>query len=168
MHISTTESILQWPHFDAFPSLRQDVKPIFAIEQSRQPMAIPPNPTYPHIDTETLSAILAAFESNVNFWYPTLSQSQLEKVRAVLEDGVPDDDTVQCCLTLLIMALGCVSRAVTNLRAARKYNEDEDEKQRRVRLARMGHDYFQLAMKKIHVVHLDVSSASTQCLLFTA
>lgn len=167
MHISTTESILQWPHFDVFPSLREDVKPIFSLEQGRPPMVISQNPMYPYVDTETVNGILDAFQRNVNFWYPTLSQGQMERVKEVLERGVPGDESVLCCLALLIMALGCVSQAATSLRAAETNGEVDEEKQWRIRRARMGDAYFQLALKKLHIVHLDVTSESTQCLFFT-
>ena len=167
MHISTTESILQWPHFDVLPSLREDVKPIFSLEQGRSPMVISQNPMYPYVDSETVNGILEAFQRNVNFWYPTLSQSQVERVKAVLEGGVPSDESVLSCLTLLIMALGCASQAATSLRAAEINAEVEGEKQWRLRRSRMGNVYFQLALKKLHLVHLDVSSESTQCLFFT-
>lgn len=130
-------------------------------------MVISQNPMYPYVDTETVEGILEAFQKNVNFWYPTLSQSQMEKVRGVLEGGVPADESVLCCLTLLIMALGCVSQAATSLREAENHGEVEEEKQWRIRRAKMGNVYFQLALKKLHIVHLDVSSESTQCLFFT-
>lgn len=167
MHISTTESILQWPHFDVFPSLREDVKPIFSLERGRPPMVISQNPMYPYVDTETVEDVLDAFQKNVNFWYPTLSQSQMQRVKTVLRGGVPSEESVLCCLTLLIMALGCVSQAATSLRAAETNGEVEEEKQWRLRRARMGNVYFQLALKKLHIVHLDISSESTQCLFFT-
>lgn len=123
---------------------------------------------YPYVDADGIASILASFEKNVNFWYPTMSQSQLDRIRITLEDGVPAEDTVQCCLALLTMALGCVSQAVTRLRSANQLGDYEEDKQKRIQGVKMAHVYFQLALKKLHIIHLEVSSESTQCLFFTA
>ncbi|KAM5369400.1 hypothetical protein ACJZ2D_009014 [Fusarium nematophilum] len=166
MHISTTESILQWPHFDIFPLLRNDSTSIFDLEQSRAPLTISSNPIYPYVDPEDMNLILTSFERNVNFWYPTMSQSQLHKIRATLENGVPAEDSVHCCLSLLTLALGCASQAIADLRFSSTF--EGSEKERRLRSRKMGNVYFQLALKKIHVAHLEVNSESTQCLFFAA
>ncbi|KAJ4264402.1 hypothetical protein NW762_005601 [Fusarium torreyae] len=166
MHTSTTESVLQWPHFDIFPLLRHDGESIFHLEQSRTPLPVAANPMYPYVDAEDIVAILEAFERNVNFWYPSMSQAQLVDIRATLQNGMPAEDTVHSCLCLLTLALGCASQAAEDLRFLSE--PDIAEKDKRVRKRKLGDIYFQLALKKLHVAHLQVDSESTQCLFFTA
>lgn len=166
MHTSTTESILQWPHFDVFPQLRSDGVSIFHLEQSRTPLAVTSNPIYPYVDVDAINSILDSFEHNVNFWYPTMSQTQLQAIRSTMENGVPAEDTVHCCLCLLTLALGCASQSVAGLRFAT--GSEDGEKGKRLRKRKMGDVYFQLALKKIHVAHLQVDSETTQCLFFAA
>lgn len=166
MHTSTTESILQWPHFDVFPLLRHEGESIFYLEQSRTPLIIAPNPMYPYVDSEDITSMLEAFERNVNFWYPSMSQEQLNSIRTTLQNGMPAEDTVHSCLCLLTLALGCASQAAEDLRFTTE--PDASEKDRRLRKRKLGDIYFHLALKKLHVVHLQVDSQSTQCLFFTA
>ncbi|KAK2474374.1 hypothetical protein H9L39_14334 [Fusarium oxysporum f. sp. albedinis] len=166
MHTSTTESILQWPHFDVFPLLRHDGDSIFYLEQARPPLAVASNPMYPYVDAEDITSMLEAFERNINFWYPSMSQEQLGNLRATLQTGMPSEDTVHSCLCLLTLALGCASQAAEDLRFTAE--PDAAEKDRRLRKRKLGDIYFQLALKKLHVAHLQVDSESTQCLFFTA
>ncbi|KAF5024443.1 hypothetical protein F66182_3529 [Fusarium sp. NRRL 66182] len=166
MHTSTTESILQWPHFDVFPLLRHDGETIFHLEQSRTPLSVAANPMYPYVDTEDIASVLKAFERNINFWYPSMSQAQLISIRATIHNGMPAEDTVHSCLCLLTLALGCASQAAEDLRFVD--NLESAEKDKRLRRRKLGDIYFQLALKKLHVVHLQVDSESTQCLFFTA
>ncbi|KAF4969031.1 hypothetical protein FSARC_3685 [Fusarium sarcochroum] len=166
MHTSTTESVLQWPHFDVFPLLRHDGESIFHLEQSRTPLSVAANPMYPYVDAEDIYAILEAFERNVNFWYPSMSQAQLDRTRATLQNGMPAEDTVHSCLCLLTLALGCASQAAEDLRFLSE--PDAVEKEKKARKRKLGDIYFQLALKKLHVAHLQVDSESTQCLFFTA
>ncbi|KAK2674381.1 Zn(2)-C6 fungal-type DNA-binding domain [Fusarium oxysporum f. sp. vasinfectum] len=166
MHTSTTESILQWPHFDVFPLLRHDGDSIFYLEQARPPLAVASNPMYPYVDAEDITSMLEAFERNINFWYPSMSQEQLGNLRATLQTGMPSEDTVHSCLCLLTLALGCASQAAEDLRFTAE--PDAAEKDRRLRKRKLGDIYFQLALKKLHVAHLQVDSGSTQCLFFTA
>ncbi|KAH7154001.1 hypothetical protein DER46DRAFT_627941 [Fusarium sp. MPI-SDFR-AT-0072] len=166
MHTSTTESILQWPHFDVFPLLRHDGDSIFYLEQARPPLAVASNPMYPYVDAEDITSMLEAFERNINFWYPSMSQEQLGNIRATLQNGMPSEDTVHSCLCLLTLALGCASQAAEDLRFTAE--PDAAEKDRRLRKRKLGDIYFQLALKKLHVAHLQVDSESTQCLFFTA
>ncbi|RBQ79950.1 hypothetical protein FVER14953_21102 [Fusarium verticillioides] len=141
MHTSTTESILQWPHFDVFPLLRHDGDSIFYLEQARPPLTVASNPMYPYVDAEDITSMLEAFERNINFWYPSMSQEQLGNIR-------------------------CASQAAEDLRFTAE--PDATEKDRRLRKRKLGDIYFQLALKKLHVAHLQVDSQSTQCLFFTA
>ncbi|KAH7133776.1 hypothetical protein EDB81DRAFT_845236 [Dactylonectria macrodidyma] len=166
MHTSTTESILQWPHFDVFPSLRTDHNSIFHLEQSRSILPIRPNAMYPYVSIDDIDAILDAFERNLNFWYPTMSQDQLRRIRLSLQAGVPSDDSVEACLTLLTMALGCASQTVEGLAAGQVLTKEEARK--RLMKRRMGDIYFECALKKLYVAHLHTNSEATQCLFFAA
>lgn len=170
MHTSTTESVLQWPHFDVFPSLRKDYISIFELEQSRPSIKMQPTSImYPVVSEDETDGILGAFQNNVNFWYPTLSRHQLDKVRLMVKcfnAGVAEEYTVDTCLALLTMALGCASETITGLVSGTPLTEKESA--RRVSRREMGDVYFEHAMRRLHVVHMDVGSTATQCLFFAA
>lgn len=175
MHTSTTESVLQWPHFDVFPSLRNDYVSIFELEQSRPPIKMRPSAImYPFVTDDEMDSILDAFQHGVNFWYPTMSRHQLEKVRLTVKcfnAGVAEEQSVEACLAFLTMALGCASQAVAGLAssspAAAAALSDDDLKHRSQR-REMADLYFDHALRRLHVVHMDVGSTATQCLFFAA
>ena len=166
MHTSTTQSILQWPHFDVFPSLRAYDISIFHLEQKRDQLTTRSNLIYPYIAMEDIDSILDSFEHSINSWYPTMSQSQLHKIRAMLNSGVPPDDSVDGCITLLTMALGCANQVTAGLATGPFLTQSEER--RRILKRKMGDIYFQSALKMIYVAHLDISSTATQCLFFVA
>lgn len=171
MHTSTTESVLQWPHFDVFPSLRNDYVSIFELEQSRTPLKLRSGPTtvYPYVTAEQIEATLESFQHNVNFWYPTMSRNQLDKARLMakmLNAGIPEENSIEACLAHLTMALGCASQTIAGLASGTL--PSEEELMRRAKLREMGDLYFETALKTLHVVHMDVGSTATQCLFFTA
>lgn len=170
MHTSTTESVLQWPHFDVFPSLRNDYVPIFELEQSRSSIQMKPmSLLYPPVSDQEIDDILEAFQRHVNFWYPTLSRKQLDKVRLVvkcLNPGVADEYTAQSCLALLTMALGCASQAVAGLVSGASLSAAQVKV--RAQHRETGDLYFDHALKRLHVAHMDVGSEAAQCLFFTA
>lgn len=168
MHTSTTESVLQWPHFDVLPSLRRHYVSIFELEQSRPPFQMrPPSIVYPFVSDEETDAILEAFQNNVNFWYPTLTRQQLDDVRLMAKcfnAGVAEEYTVESCLALMTMALGCASQTVAGLVSVKGLSEEEVR--RRSKQRDMGDVYFEHALKRLHVVHMALGSTSTQCLFF--
>ena len=166
MHTSTTESVLQWHHFDVFPSLRDDYKSIFHLEHSRSSLKLSSSTPFPYLHHDDLSSILESFEHNVNFWYPTVSQRQLEIIHSILATGAPTDNSVQTCLALLVMALGCASQVTSNLTSAESFSAEETR--RRGTRRHMGDIYFEGALKKLYVAHLTLSSTATQCLFFVA
>ncbi|KAI5458541.1 hypothetical protein BGZ63DRAFT_391585 [Mariannaea sp. PMI_226] len=167
MHTSTTESLLQWPHFDPYPSLRTDHTSIFHLEQSRSPLKMRPTTMYPYVAMEEIDSILDSFQHNVNFWYPTMSQSQIQKIRSTMESGVPPEDTVDACLTLLTLALGCASQIISGLRRDAD-TLSEDEIRKRLLKRNLADIYFESALRKMHAAHLSVNSEATQCLFFAA
>ncbi|KAK1538744.1 C6 zinc finger domain-containing protein [Colletotrichum costaricense] len=166
MHTSTTESVLQWPHFDAFPNMRDGYVPIFHLEQSRPAVKTRATPVYPYVTAEDIDEIIESFEHTINFWYPTMSRNQLEQVRNLIADGIPEGDSILVCLALLTMALGCVGLVTTGLASTSSLSE-EDRKRRASKRA-MGDMYFDSVLKKLHVVHTNVGSTATHCLFFTA
>ncbi|KAL1878129.1 hypothetical protein VTK73DRAFT_8009 [Phialemonium thermophilum] len=171
MHTSTTESVLQWPHFDAFPSLREDYVSIFDLEQSRLPFLTRGTPVCPYASPEDVDAILDAFGHAVNFWYPTLSRDQLHRARTAVVTtwGFEENDNdAEGCLALLTMALGCASQVVSGLVSGGGAALSDDERKRRAARRAMGDMYFDRVLKKLHVVHTDVSPTAAHCLFFVA
>jgi hypothetical protein len=166
-HTSTTESVLSWPHFDAFHSLRDNYVSIFHLEQSRSRIRTRPSIMHPYVTPEDVDSILASFSRAVNFWYPTMSQDQLAKVRATVNSGSFDEEGPSACLALLTMALGCASQVISGLTAGTSTLTDEETKRRASRRA-MGDAYFDSALKKLYVAHTDVSATATHCLFFGA
>ncbi|KAG5949932.1 hypothetical protein E4U53_005631 [Claviceps sorghi] len=162
MHTSTTESVLSWHHFDGFPSLRNDYSPIFQLEQSRSSLPIKQSTIYPFVASDEVDSILESFEHNVNFWYPTMSRRQIEQTRSLINSGVTLEDSIDACVALLTMALGCASQVTTDMENAS--SESEQDARRRISRRQMGDVYFNAALKKVYVSHLDVTSLSAQCL----
>lgn len=165
MHTSTTESILQWPHFDVFPSLRNDYVSIFQLEQSRSPFRIRNTIMYPYVTAKDVDDILDSFEHAVNFWYPTMSRSQLDQARAAMTTG-NFEDGAGGCLALLTMALGCASQVTSGLTPG--VSLGEDEMKRRSESRSMGDMYFESVLRKLHVAHMDVNATAAHCLFFVA
>ncbi|EGO52035.1 hypothetical protein NEUTE1DRAFT_149656 [Neurospora tetrasperma FGSC 2508] len=166
-HTSTTESILQWPHFDVFPSLRKDYTSIFHLEQSRPCIKTKKGNIHPYVTEEEVDSILDAFAHAVNFWYPTTSSNQLQNARALITNGnFEDNDELRVCLALLVMALGCASKVTAGLMESAAV--PESERRRRATYRATGDMYFESALKKLYVAHMDVSSMATQCLFFVA
>ncbi|KAJ3497223.1 hypothetical protein NLG97_g2068 [Lecanicillium saksenae] len=168
MHTSTTEAVLQWHHFDVLPTLRTGFESIFHLERSRPPLVVSHVTLFPYLSQDELSEILRSFEDNVNFWYPTASQGQLRMVRSVLGAGAPEKDSLESCLALLVMALGCASQATSNLDAGDGSLLAADAAKKRAARRKMGDVYFGGALKKLHIVHLSLSSTAAQCLFFVA
>ena len=170
MHTSNTESILQWPHFDGFPSLRNDYKSNFRLEQERSPVKTNSRSVYPYISPEETDSILQSFQRTVNFWYPTLSTSHLETARCMVNSGSFEGDSVEVCLSLLIMALGCASEVVSGELGETTSGTDTTDKQRSVSTRRrgLGAIYFNSALKRLHFTSLEVTSATAHCLFFAA
>ncbi|KAK9776135.1 putative C6 zinc finger domain-containing protein [Seiridium cardinale] len=169
LHTSTTESILSWSYFDAFPSIRQNYTSIFQLEQSRPSLLMRTNSMYPYLSPVDLDAILNSFQGAVNFWYPILSLSQLENTRSLVAQGLLEStDLVGSCCAQLIMALGCAGEVVRGL----VYSEDtitnrEEVEFRRARKA-MGDLYFDGALRAMHMVHSEMSCMAVQSVFFAA
>ena len=166
MHTSTTESVLQWPHFDVFPSLRTEYQSIFHLERSRPPLQLTDSTLFPYLDAGGLFRILASFEQHVNFWYPTVSQSQLQRTKEIMREGPPSEESLDSCLALLILALGCASQVTSDLTSPDAFSTAEVAKREETR--RIGDVYFKGALRKLHIAHLSLNSTAAQCLFFIA
>jgi hypothetical protein len=164
-HTSTTESVLHWPHFDVFPSLRQNYVPVFNIEQSRSPVSERPTSMFPYVGSEDLRQIILSFQYNINFWYPTMSYAKINDLRLIVAEGNVGYDTPSC-LALLVLALGCASQSVEKMYDGDELNRmDTDYPRSRRSMAEM---YFDGVLKKVHVAHMEMSTAATQALFFVA
>ncbi|KAI1082525.1 putative C6 transcription factor [Whalleya microplaca] len=169
LHTSTTESILSWSYFDAFPSLRQNYVSIFQLEQSRSRLPIRMNSMDPYLSSVDLDSVLSAFQQGVNFWYPTLSLTQLDAVRTVVAQGLLDstDPTSSCCAQL-VMALGCASDVASGLMGREDVPASREEGEYNSARRTMADVYFDGAIKMMPTAHTDMTCTAVQCLFFTA
>jgi len=166
MHTSATETVLQWPHFNVFPALRDGYISIFQLEQARMPVRMATSQSYPYVATEDIERILSSFEHTVNFWYPTMSRRQLDRVRTNMTADTPEEDVASVCLALLTMALGCASHTVAGLTSPEPLSDDDLRQKATWR--EMGDAYFNSAMTRLPAAHTGVSSTATHCLFFVA
>lgn len=127
-------------------------------------MPIKQSTIYPYVTAEDVDSIMLSFQKNVNSWYPTMSQRQVERTKTLLNSGVTPEDTVDACLALLTMALGCASQVTADLEGTNTLSDHETR--RRASRRQMGDVYFDAALKKAYVTHLEVSSTSAQCLFY--
>ncbi|KAK0748481.1 hypothetical protein B0T21DRAFT_324209 [Apiosordaria backusii] len=170
-HTSTTESVLHWPHFDAFPSLRQQYISIFQLEKSRVPLTVRPRRSQdplPSVKNHEVDAVLDSFSQNANFWYPTMSQGQLVAIKhTILSGSYEEKDCPETCLALLTMALGYASQVTSGLANTSMTPNQEDIEDKTSKRSK-GDMFFERALRMLYVAHTDASSTATQCLFFTA
>jgi len=166
LHTSSTESILDWPHFDSYAEIRQGQSvSIFNLEQARPPMSGSwQTPMLPYADATEIDKVIQAFQQNINFWYPTMAKSMIEPLKSKLSTGELGNDC-DSCLALLMMALGCACEATTSafLDASDSTQLDLPPRRRRI-----GDMYFDCAVTRVHVAYQEVSRSALHCLLFTA
>ncbi|KAL3419998.1 C6 zinc finger domain-containing protein [Phlyctema vagabunda] len=162
-HTSATESVLEWPYFDHFPSIRQNYVSIFGLEQSRPPISERPTARIPYVSGQDLNSIIDAFQHSVNFWYPTMSTRKRNYLRSRIIEGY-EDNTTTTCLAFLMMALGCASQSVARTFDVHDPEALNDQQSTKA----MADMYFDGALKRIHVAQMEISSTANQCLLFVA
>lgn len=165
LHTSTTESVLDWPHFDIFPSIRQNYIPIFQLEKSRLPLTTMASAAVPYLRADEVQQVVDAFQSSINFFYPTMLKDKLVAVQNLVLSGNLDD-SVSSCISLLVMALGCASRVVNLLFNAPALSTESSEYQLSQR--RLAEIYFDGVLKRLYATQLEISTESTQCLFFVA
>ena len=162
-HTSATESVLEWPQFDEFSSLRELYSPIFRLEQLRAPLVARHTEVTPYLSNEEIRQIIQSFQSSVNFIYPTMAKDKLDTIQLRAMSG-NFDHSVESCLTLLVLALGCASQSVSILFHNPNLSQaDKNYQQARRGLAEM---FFDSVLKRIYLAHLHVTQEATQCLFF--
>lgn len=93
-------------------------------------------------------SLVSAFMEQIHIWYPVLhAQYNTEFVQAITSCFPP---SVGSCLSLLILAIGCVAECETIMEAVRR---------------RAGAIYIQASMEMLPCVFTDSSPRGTQCLL---
>jgi hypothetical protein len=165
LHTSTTESVLDWPHFDIFPSIRQNYIPIFQLEKSRSSLRTMTSTSVPYLRADEVQQVVEAFQSSINFFYPTMLKDKLLAVQHLVLSGNLDD-SVSSCISLLVMALGCASQVVSLLFNAEALTPESLEYQLSQR--RLAEIYFDGVLKRLYTTQLEISTESTQCLFFVA
>lgn len=165
LHTSTTESVLDWPHFDIFPSIRQNYIPIFQLEKTRSSLRTMTSTSVPYLRADEVQQVVEAFQSSINFFYPTMLKDKLLAVQHLVLSGNLDD-SVSSCISLLVMALGCASQVVSLLFNAEALTPESLEYQLSQR--RLAEIYFDGVLKRLYTIQLEISTESTQCLFFVA
>ena len=166
LHTSATESILKWPNFDAFPSLRfEEGVSVFHLEHLRPPVLEKPTAMYPYVSGDVVEQIIEAFQQNINFWYPTLSKDKVQDLTAKITSG-DLDQSCNSCLALLLMALGCACDSIATVFKGGDVDMEDSEHQQQRR--RMAESYFDGAMKRLHTASFEISTDAAQCFLFTS
>ncbi|KFY49128.1 hypothetical protein V495_00716 [Pseudogymnoascus sp. VKM F-4514 (FW-929)] len=165
LHTSTTESVLDWPHFDIFPSIGQNYTPIFQLEKSRPPLTTMTSAAVPYLRADEVQQVIEAFQSSINFFYPTMLKDKLVAVQNLVLSGNLDD-SVSSCISLLVMALGCASQVVSLLFNTSALTSQSLEYQ--ISQRRLAEVYFDGVLKRLHTTQLEISTESTQCLFFVA
>ncbi len=166
-HISATEDFLLSSLFAApFPSLRQQVKPIFQLENHCPPIPFHPRSIRPVFTTEEAGHLLSSFQANVNFWYPIVSKATLQNLFDRAQNGFIDNSCDDCA-ALLVMALGAASEFV-NLVHNHDGPHDFESRQHQSELMAMASVCFDEAMKLLTVAYMEISTRSTQCIFLAA
>jgi hypothetical protein len=169
LHNSTTESILSWPYFEAFSSIRQNYVSIFQLEQSRPGLTLGAEPTYPILSEDRLDAVLDSFQETVNFWYPTMSMSRLGHERQLISQGNTEDTSgVDLCSARLVMALGCAGQVVRGAFYREDVTASREELEFKQAERALAEQYFGGALELMHHVNSEMSCSAVQCLFFTA
>jgi len=119
----------------------------------------------PYVNSTDIDKVVASFEHSINFWYPTVSQETLKATRSQMSSGHVDDNT-SSCLSFLIMALGCASQSTAGM--SHGVNFSNDELDYRVSRKSMADMYFDGLLKKLHIVHMEMSATAVQCLFLVA
>ncbi|PGH14336.1 hypothetical protein AJ79_03158 [Helicocarpus griseus UAMH5409] len=164
-HASTTESILAWPHFDNFQSLRDDhTLSVFHLENSRSSLPQRPTAMQPYVSRYDIEKLSQSFSRNINFWYPTMTRGKLRELQQKICAGHLDD-SIESCLALLIMALGAASDRISFHISGNQLNAEEAENlsQRKI----ISELYFDSALKKIYVAHFECTIDAVHCLFFS-
>lgn len=116
---------------------------------------------YPYMSSDDMSSITESFKRNVNFWYPTMSNAKIRALEIMVAHGELGSSTTST-LALLTLALGCASQYIETYYCTELSNDMglQDDRSR-ISMANM---YFDGVLKNIHIAHMEMTSAATQCL----
>lgn len=116
---------------------------------------------YPFIGSDDFNSIAQSFKRNVNFWYPTMSIANIHELdlRVSHEDSGSGTTSI---LSLLVSALGCASQHIETYYLANFSSENETYCDKSWKS--MADMYFDRVLKNIHVAHIEMTPAATQCL----
>ncbi|KAG4026273.1 hypothetical protein MFRU_042g00020 [Monilinia fructicola] len=165
-HTSATESILSWQLFDVFPSIRQNYTSIFHLEQAIMPITGKLSTLNPYVVSPELDHILESFQTNVNFWYPVMSNDKRNQLRKHILLRKLEQPTTSSVLALLMIALGCASQSIVNIAVPRDLTPDEIDYYKGRKL--MADACFDEVLTKLYIPHTEMSSNAVQCLFYTA
>lgn len=154
--------MLQWPIFDTFPQLRQNVLSTHVLEASRAPIELSPLMQYPYALPSEVDRIIDTFQRNVNFWMPTISLYRINQVREIVLSR-RNDLTCDVCIAMLVMALGWACEYVEQ----KLRNDDGTEESVRHSWT-MSSLYFEAASRANFITQMEMSPVAAQCLLLTA
>ncbi|PQE07905.1 C6 zinc finger domain-containing protein [Rutstroemia sp. NJR-2017a WRK4] len=121
---------------------------------------------YPYVGSPELDHIIESFQANVNFWYPVMSSIKRNSLRDYILSQNIERSTTVSVLSLLMMSLGCASQSIVNVALPRDLTPEESEYQKARKL--MADMYFDGVLKKLYIVHTEMSSTAVQCLFYTA
>jgi len=138
---------------------------IFHLEQSREPIKMRASTMYPYVSGADIDHIFTSFGNSVNFWYPTMSTDKLKAAQSLISDREADDST-SSCLAFSVMALGCANLAISGPGAGTDLSKAAIECRADQRA--IGDMYMDAVLKKLYVVHMEISTTATQCLFFVA
>ena len=166
-HQSTTEAVLAWSIFDTFPTLCSErSNSFFSLEKSR--VSLPERTKgviYPYLPAEDVGNNVLAFQKNINFWYPVMSNTRIRELEAKV-NAVDLNPSIGSCLALLLMALGCASESIAAVYTGSEVDAEETDLQGQKRS--LSEIFFDGALKMIHFAQMETSAESTQCLFYTA
>jgi len=165
-HTSATEDLLSSPFATPFPSLRAQFRPIFQLESNCPSIPFQPRSIRPCFTSEEAENLLASFQNNVNFWYPTVSKSTLQRLFEKVRNGFVGN-SCEDCAALLVMALGAASELIHLVHSDNKGGGFET-RQHQNELMTMASVCFDEAMKLLIVASMELSTISTQCVFLAA
>ncbi|RAL64640.1 hypothetical protein DID88_001673 [Monilinia fructigena] len=120
----------------------------------------------PYIVSSELDHIVESFQTNVNFWYPIMSNNKRNQLRKHILLRKLEQPTTLSVLALLMIALGCASQSVANIAVPRDLTPDEIDYYKGRKL--MADVFFDEVLRKLYIPHTEMSSNAVHCLFYTA
>ncbi|KAL2070835.1 hypothetical protein VTL71DRAFT_13861 [Oculimacula yallundae] len=169
-HISATENLLSSNIAAPYTSLGAQFRPIFQLESRSPALPFQPRSIRPVFTVSEAESLLTSFQTNVNFWYPTMSRPTLQNLFERVRNGFVEN-TCEDCAALLVMALGAASELVNLVHGSidgEGKNQGFEGRQQQSELMTMASVCFDEAMKLLNVAYMEVSTIATQCVFLAA